>query len=56
MEIMVFVTIEQTVGYANVSQGLLVTTVLSVRNNQKKLKKIFQKYVSTMLFKYKQIE
>ena len=64
-ESMVYVTTQQMVGYANVTQGLLVITALLVRNNQKKrkkkkkkkkIKKIFQKYVSTMLFKYKQIE
>ena len=48
MEYMVYVTIQQMVGYVNVPQDLLVITVQSVRKSpKKKLKKIFQKYIST---------
>ena len=54
MEIMVFVTMQQMVGYVNVPQALLVITALLVRKSpKKKLKKIFQKYFST---KYKKCE
>ena len=35
MEYMVYVTIQQMVGYVNVSQGLLVITALLVRNTLK---------------------
>ena len=38
LETMVYVTIQQMVGFANVTQGSLVITALSVRNNQKKKK------------------
>ena len=48
MAYMVYVTIQQKVGFVNVPQGLLVITAVSVRKSpKKKLKKIFQKYVST---------
>ena len=35
MEYMVYVTIQQMVGYVNVPQALLVITALSVRNSAK---------------------
>ena len=35
VEYMVYVTIQQMVGYVNVSQGLLVITALLVRNTLK---------------------
>ena len=35
VELMVYVTMQQMVGFANVPQGLLVITALSVRNSTK---------------------
>ena len=55
MEIMVVVTIRQTVGFANVPQGSLVTTALLVRNSQKKSRR-FSKDISQQIFKYKEID
>ena len=55
VEYMVYVTIQQMVGYVNVSQGLLVITALLVRNSQKKSRR-FSKDISQQIFKYKEID